>query len=165
MKKQSFAVFIFVIFCLSLSIGYALFSETVVINGTSNARGTFDIIFDNAQVKTEVGSTGASAIISSDKNTLTLAVPKLEYPGAYVEFTVDVKNDGSIPAILTGITESGLTTDPNIRVSYSGIARNDQMNQSDVKPITIKVEWLYESETSSKDIEFSIKLDFRQTTS
>ena len=36
---------VFVIFCLSLTVGYALFSETITINGTATARGTFDVVF------------------------------------------------------------------------------------------------------------------------
>ena len=164
MKKQNFLVIIFVMFCLSLTVGYALFSETITINGTATARGTFDVVFKNAIVKTEVGSTEASAVVSGDGNTLTLTVPKLEYPGAYVEFTVDAVNEGTIPAVLKGITESGLTSNPDVRISYSGVTKDEQMVQSDKRTITIKVEWLYESETAAKNIEFSIKLDYQQIT-
>ena len=164
MKKQNFLVIIFVMFCLSLTVGYALFSETITINGTATARGTFDVVFKNAIVKTEVGSTEASAVVSGDGNTLTLTVPKLEYPGAYVEFTVDAVNEGTIPAVLKGITESGLTSNPNIRITYNGVTKDEQMAQSDKRTITIKVEWLYESETAAKNIEFSIKLDYQQIT-
>ena len=165
MKKQNFLVIIFVMFCLSLTVGYALFSETIEINGTATAKGTFDVVFKNAVVKTEVGSTEASAVVSDDNNTLTLTVPKLEYPGAYVEFTVDVVNEGTIPAVLNGITETGLTANPNIKITYSGVTKDEQMAQSDKRTITIRVEWLYESESSAKDISFSIKLDYQQITS
>lgn len=165
MKKTNFFAMVFVIFCLSLTVGYALFSETIEINGTATAKGTFDVVFKNAIVKTEVGSTEASAVVSDDGNTLTLAVPKLEYPGAYVEFTVDAVNEGTIPAVLKGITETGLTANPNIKITYSGVTKDEQMNQSNFRTITIKVEWLYESEEAAKDIEFSIKLDYQQITS
>ena len=164
MKKQNFFAIIFVMFCLSLTVGYALFSETITINGTATAKGTFDVVFRNAKVKAEVGSTEASAVVSDDGNTLTLAVPKLEYPGAYVEFTVDAVNEGTIPAVLKGITESGLTSNPDVRISYSGVTKNEEMPQSDKRTITIKVEWLSESVTAAKNIEFSIKLDYQQMT-
>ena len=164
MKKQNFFAIIFVMFCLSLTVGYALFSETITINGTATAKGTFDVVFINAKVKSEVGSTEASAVVSDDGNTLTLAVPKLEYPGAYVEFTVDAVNEGTIPAVLKGITESGLTSNPDVRISYSGVTKDEEMPQSDKRTITIRVEWLYESETAAKNIVFSIKLDYQQVT-
>ena len=31
---------------LALSVGYALFSETITINGTATAKGSFDIGFE-----------------------------------------------------------------------------------------------------------------------
>lgn len=164
MKKQSFLVIIMIIFCLSASIGYALFSERININGTANARGNFDVIFENAMVKTEIGSTGATAVISEDKNILTLTVPRLEYPGAYVEFNVDVTNAGNIPAVLKNITETGLTSNTEVKISYSGLAVNEVMAQSDKRTITIKVEWLSQSVTGVQDVEFSIKLNYEQIT-
>lgn len=164
MKKQSFLVIIMIVFCLSASVGYALFSETININGTANAKGNFDVIFENAIVKTEVGSTGATATITEDKNVLTLEVPKLEYPGAYVEFNVDVKNAGNIPAVLKGITETGLTSNTEVKISYSGVAVDEVMAQSDKRTITIRVEWLSQSVTGVQDVEFSIKLDYEQIT-
>ena len=164
MKKQNFLFIIVVIFCLSLTVGYSLFSKTITINGTATAKGNFDVIFENSKVKTEVGSTGATAVISEDKNTLTLNVPKLEYPGAYAEFTVDVTNVGTIPAQLIGITESNLTASPSIKISYSGITKDEVMAQSDKRTITIRVDWLSTSTSGSETVEFSIKLNYQQKT-
>ena len=38
MKKQNFLFIIVVIFCLSLTVGYSLFSKTITINGTATAK-------------------------------------------------------------------------------------------------------------------------------
>ena len=164
MKKQNFLFIIAVIFCLSLSVGYAVFSENIKINGTATAKGNFDVVFENATVKNEVGSTGSTAIISEDKNTLTLNVPKLEYPGAYAEITVDVTNSGNIPAQLVGITESNLTASSSIKISYSGLTKDEVMAQGDKRTITIRVDWLSTSTTGSETVNFSIKLNYQQVT-
>lgn len=44
------------------------------------------------------------AVISPDKNTLTVTVDGLAYPGAGVEFATDIVNVGSIPATVEAVT-------------------------------------------------------------
>lgn len=166
MKKQSLLIVSVVAFLLTLTIGYAVFSDTITINGTANAKGNFDVEFTTASISAEVGSTNTLAEISEDKNTLTITVPKLEYPGAYSEITVTITNKGSIPAKLTTIEETGLEADPNVVVSYTGLQelKDVAINQNQTQTFNIKVMWDPNSTQSSENVEFAIKLKYEQIT-
>ncbi len=166
MKKQNIAIIGVIAFVLAISVGYALFSQTLTINGTATAKGSFDVQFATATIQKEVGSTGATATISEDKATLTVNVPKLEYPGAYVEIPVTVKNVGTIPAKLIEITETGLTTDASVKVSYTGLTelKDQQVDQNGTQSFTIKVMWDAASNKNSENVVFNIKLNYQQIT-
>ena len=92
-KKKGIIIGVLAI-ALVMVVGYALFSDTLTINGTATAKGEFDIEFNRVNSVSEIGSKGATAEISEDKNTLTINAPKLEYPSSYVE--VDVTGHGTI---------------------------------------------------------------------
>ena len=105
--------------------------------------------------------------ISSDKNTLNVTVNKLEFPGAYVEFPVTVTSKGSIPAVLESISESGLTTDDTVKVTYTNLTelKNKRLEQNGTQTFTIKVAWDENSNKSSENVQFSIKINYKQITS
>ncbi len=143
MKKQNIAIIAVVAFVLAVAVGYALFRETITINGTATAKGTFDVQLLSASVETEKGSTGAKATISGDKNTLTIEAPDLQYPGAYVEYVVTVKNVGTIYAELLSVNETGKNVAAPVKVTYTDLPEADH----DLAPgaedtFKIKVEWL-----------------------
>ena len=164
MKKQNIIMIAVVAFVLAVAVGYALFSETITINGTATAKGNFDVEFTTATISKQVGSTGATAVISPDKNTLTITVPRLEYPGAYVIIPVTVTNKGSIPAKLINIEEVGLTTDASVKVSYEGLQelKNAEVAQNGTQSFTIKVMWDANSNVSSENVTFTIRLNYQQ---
>lgn len=164
MKKQNIFMLCLTSILLILSIGYALLSDTIEIIGTATAMGTFDVEFENASITNQIGSTDASTEISIDKNSLNINVPRLQYPGSYVEVTTTISNKGSIPAMLVGIGEVDLTTDPTIKISYEGLEelKNVSMSQNDTQTFKIKITWNENSNQSSKDVNFSIKLLYRQ---
>ena len=127
MKKQNIIVVGIIAFILTVAVGYALFSETLTVTGTATAT------CDAASLTS----------ISSDKNTLNVTVNKLEFPGAYVEFPVTVTSKGSIPAVLESISESGLTTDDTVKVTYTNLTelKNKRLEQNGTQTFTIKVAW------------------------
>ena len=106
--------------CLALLLvmvaGYALFSQNLTINGTAKAEGKFNIEFTKASISAEKGSTGATATISDNGKILTITVPKLEYPGAYVDVSYTVKNTGTIDAIFNSNKLTGTTN--KIKANY-----------------------------------------------
>ena len=165
MKTRRFAIITIISFLLAISIGYALFSSTINVSGTSTAQGTFDVEFYSATVSSHDGSTDETTVINNDHDQLEITVPKLAYPGAYATITVVVKNVGSIPCKLTGITSTGLTTDPNIQITTNvSDLQNVVMTQNQTKTFTITVTWLSASTEKSENVEFSIGLNYEQAT-
>lgn len=169
MKKQNIAIIGVIAFVLAIAVGYALFSETLTVNGTATAKGDFDVEFTSVGTITKVGYTeqveGTEiASISSDKNTLTITVNKLDYPGAYVEIPVTITNKGSIDAKLKNINETGLTEENRaVKVTYSGIAASDtKIKQNETQSMTIKVEWDKDVNTSAENVTFQIQLNYVQ---
>lgn len=169
MKKQNMIIIVVVAFLLMITIGYALFSESLSINGTALAEGTFDVEFTSVGTPTCIGFTGTCDSntltgISSDKNTLNVTVNKLEFPGAYVEFPVTVTSKGTIPAVLESISETGLETDDTIKVTYTGISelKGQKLEQNGTQTFSIKVKWDENSNKSSENVQFSIKMNYKQ---
>ena len=99
--------------CLALLLvmvaGYALFSQNLNITGTAKAQGDFDIEIVRAEITGEKGSAGATATISNDGRALTITIPKLEYPGAYVDVSYDIENKGTVQAIFKNYSITGET--------------------------------------------------------
>ena len=162
--RQKKIVVAILAFILSLMVGYAVFSESLNVKGTAKAEGDFALIFNSVNGIKESGSTGATADISPDKKTLTVTVPKLQYPTAYAEIDVTIKNIGTLNAYLKGIETVGLDT-TDIKVTYSGIEQNDLIGVSQEKKMKIKVTWDEASTATSVDATFEIGLTYEQETS
>lgn len=168
MKKQSIAIIGVIAFVLAVVVGYALFSDNLTVSGSATATGDFDVEFTSVGEITKVGYTAVDATeiakISEDKNTLTVTVNKLEFPGAYVEFPVTVTSKGTIPAVLESISETGLETDDTIKVTYTGISelKGQKLEQNGTQTFSIKVKWDENSNKSSENVQFSIKMNYKQ---
>ena len=160
MKKQSIAIIGVIAFVLAVVVGYALFSDNLTVSGSATATGVGEI--------TKVGYTAVDATeiakISEDKNTLTVTVNKLDYPGAYVTIPVTITNKGSVSAKLKNINETGLTQDNRaIKVTYTGVAASDTViKTNDTQEMNIKVEWDPSINTGSSDVTFQITLEYEQ---
>ena len=117
-ENKNTLIIILIILLLLLAVGYASFSDILTISGTANAKGTFNLEFQNAEIVTAVGvdEEGTKAEISEDKNTLNVNVADLAYPGAGVEFSVDIVNVGSIPAVVNAVTPTNITGSEHIKI-------------------------------------------------
>ena len=182
MKKQNIAIIGVVAFILAVAVGYALFSESIQVNGTAKASATFDYEFTSVGEITKVGYTETKetgldgsasnmAVISSDKNTLTVTINKLDYPGAYVEIPVTITNAGTISGKLKSIEESGINSaDTMLKVSYTGVAASETViAPNETQNMTIRVEWPSDynfadatNNTVEETVQFSIKLNYEQ---
>ena len=94
---------------LALSVGYALFSETITINGTAQAKGNFDITTScvvgihpdlNATFYDMVDNGSVNDECTYNGNIIT-AKTELLYPGALRTFTAVLTNSGSVPAVIS----------------------------------------------------------------
>lgn len=146
---------------LTMGIGYALLSDTITVTGTASTTGTFDIQVDSASVITEVGSTESTITISSDKNTVNINVPKLQYPGAYTTFSITLKNVGTVPTKLKDIVENALG-DSEVEVTYSGITEQSTLAVNGSTTFTVKAEWKTASTQASAGANIDIDFVYEQ---
>lgn len=162
------------------SVAYAVFSDSLMISGTASAKGTFDLEFQNATVvlaETEgIDEINTTAVISDDKNTLTVNVADISYPGAGATFSVDIANVGTIPAkvksvIQTNIKGSGLakiTGLEQIGIDRPSIEAKEKYN------LKFRVEWdpeITDEEyinnllaTEGDTVSFKLEIEYEQKT-
>lgn len=95
---------------LVLSVGYALFSDTITINGTASAKGSFDITaacqtgisselgtVESLGLAAEGGYENDSCDVNDDEVTMNV---NFLYPGARRYFTWKATNNGTIDSTL-----------------------------------------------------------------
>ena len=106
---------------LTLSVGYALFSDTITIEGTATAQGNFDIEVTCLTVVPDefkqilgdelesYGYKDESCVVTDDKITYSVS---LEYPGAKKYSVIKLTNVGTIDSQILDekIWDSGVTT-------------------------------------------------------
>ena len=93
----------------SLTIVYSALNVTLNIQGSAEVvASNWDIHLDN--VKVTSGSVSGDAPTISGGTTATFST-KLEVPGDFYEFTIDVVNDGSIDAMIDSITKTPTLTE------------------------------------------------------
>ena len=100
MNKKKGIIIGVVLFVLAVAVGYALFSDTLTINGTATAQGNFDLTY-SCELDSKNGS--ATGDCSVDGNTVT-TTSTLSKPNDSAIYKVTVTNDGSIPAVLKTVT-------------------------------------------------------------
>ena len=100
---------------LVMSVGYALFSDTITINGSATAKGDFEITTEAIDLNEEDYSTiipfspitvgiVEKPTISVSNNVVTTNV-ELGSPGSFHTFGIKVKNTGTIPAKLKSVED------------------------------------------------------------
>ena len=104
-KQGKIKLLLVVIFCLTL--GFALLSTTLKINGTAGIKSNrWSIHWDDDSIDDSgVTPTTAADVTDTDKQNISFAV-QLELPGDYYEFTVDAVNDGTINGAIDSIKKN-----------------------------------------------------------
>ena len=117
---------------LMLGIGYALLSQTLQINGTSNITSKWKILFTSAEEK-EMNNATTQLKEITDDTTLTLNV-ELTQPGATATYDVVVANQGDLDAVLSkieGVEETNSSDPLPIKVHLENIAEGDPLLKGD----------------------------------
>ncbi len=152
MKKKNskkFVLSLLVLLLLTISIGYATLSTTLKINGTSGINNpTWNVHFANIEVTDGSVSATKAATIDTATTTVDYNVD-LTKPGDFYEFTVDVKNEGSINAKLSALpTISGVSTEQDVYTNYtvtykdgSAIKADDKLASGETKTLKVRVEF------------------------
>ena len=181
-KKRTLILLLIVI--LFISVGYALLSATLNIQGVSDITASrWDIHWDAA---TYTKSSGSVDILNPSRTANSSPIltdtdisfgTKLEKPGDYAQFTVNVVNDGTFDAELTAITISPALTPAQQKyleytVTYAGVEYHTSTSglrvalpasTSNTAVVKIRVEYIQPSNAAdlpSTDTTFSSTVSF-----
>lgn len=129
--KKKYLIILLVVLLLGLAVGYAAFSDTLLITGTASAGGTFDVKFIEYSLTNSQGidTTNSTVVASNDDDTLTVTVAGLSYPGAGTTVHTKIKNVGSIPAKVKSVTATPASGTGALDTSGSGAIKIDGLQQ------------------------------------
>ncbi|MBQ2640159.1 MAG: hypothetical protein IJF92_05330 [Bacilli bacterium] len=152
-KKRNMYLLIVFVVALVIGIGYAILSNNLNIAGSTNIKdNTWNIHFENLNVTS--GSVSATTPTISNGTNITYTVT-LDKPGDYYEFSVDVKNAGSIDAMISGISNTGLTSEQKKYMTYSAtydsgvdIAEKQELKANSKERIRVTVRYRYDINVS-----------------
>ncbi|MDD3452975.1 MAG: hypothetical protein PHN42_01690 [Bacilli bacterium] len=163
-KKQNSRVYVIISLCailFTMTIGYAIFSEALNINGTAVTTGIFDVQFSATSITSATGCTPTSTI-STDKNGLTISVPDLAKPGSNAVISVTVKNTGNIDANLLSVNVTG-NNDSDVTVTYPTWPTGVVLAPNETYTFDITVAWATSSTVANKNVTFTATLNYQQT--
>ena len=103
-KKKTRKLLLLLVLVIAISVGFALLSTTLFINGTSTIKGNkWDIRWDSDSVAVTEGSVAAEDPEVTENDTKVSFEVELELPGDYYEFTIDAINAGTIDGMISDI--------------------------------------------------------------
>lgn len=119
-RKKKMSVLILLLLIGFITIGYAVLNSDLTITGTSHiTNATWDVHFETISVTTGSVTATTAPTIASGGLSVTYEVT-LTKPGDFYEFSVNVKNDGSVTAKLSAApTISGPTTAQDVYTNYT----------------------------------------------
>ncbi len=167
-NKSKVLVVALIVLLLAMAIAYASFSGVLKISGKADASGKFEVIFTNGVVSSS--EHGTATVSQSDSTKMTANI-KLSYPGDGCYVTATIKNNGTVPAKLTGFNlyNKGTTTafsndDIEVLVPNMDTTGNEVLEAGESCTITFTVKWKKDSKATSATAEFDIELDYEQST-
>ena len=161
-KRKVIAVVAVLILVFAVSIGYAYLSATFTINGSSKISGeTWDLHFENYSQtanSTITPAAGKTPDTSGNNKTAISYEVEFEQPGDVYEFTIDVRNGGSVDAMIESfqtkikiddgeeqvLTNSNLPTYMSHSITYSdgvALANNQKIESEHSETLLVRVEF------------------------
>lgn len=186
-RKRNAIVLALIVLLIATAIGYAAFASTLNITGSATANGKWDVHFANASItKSETGNSveiqDGNGDPATTGETLDVSV-RLTYPGDTATVTVNVVNDSTCAANLTGFTvnaedDGGTTLSPTNNVWTDGVLQmqlnvpNFTANSTTIasgasQTYTMTFTWVDDNVTNEADItaNFGIEMNFAQPNS
>ena len=154
LNRKSFIILL----VLCLGIGFAYLTSNLTINGNTTVSGTkWSVYFNKVDISEgSVEATVEPTVTATTTTTLDYRV-LLDKPGDFYEFTVEVKNDGTIDAMIDSITMTSLETDVSKYLSYTAtyedgtsLAQNDVLKKKSTATYIVRVE--YKKNISASDL-------------
>lgn len=149
-KKKKLIILLLVLF---LSIGFAILSANLSINGGVGFNSNnFDVHFENIKVISEDVDYSTLEVDSSDNTKINASI-NFKEPSEIFEYSVDVVNGGGIDAIFDSLTNninSTLEDYISVDIKYfdnSSINQNDLLRMGQSKRIRVKITYNYDIDT------------------
>lgn len=175
-RGQTLLIVVLAVSILIMSIGFAGMNKDVVSTGNVTlGKTSWSIHFLKNTYTESTGSIAANPAptIGDDTTSITYSV-KLDKPGDYHEFTVDVINDGDFDAKLSKITieaNNNASNYASYAITYDGSTYSDtttiensylkhkDVTETGIKTMKVRVDYLTptsEEELLSEDLEFTL---------
>ena len=168
MNKQNKIIVGVIALILTLTIGYAVFTQSLNVKGTASAKGEFGLAFKSSDKNPNCNGYSKECItsnlyrLSEDGKTMTVTVENLTYPTAYVELPVVVKNIGTVDAVLKAVDVNVETGTDDVSVTYTGISANETLKANEQRDVVVRVEWKEASSNSTISAKFNVSLSYAQ---
>ena len=148
LKQNKTQVYLLLIFSLALliGVGYAALSATLNINGqTTINKASWDVHMEDINVTSGSVTATTAPTLDTAKTTVNFSV-KLTNPGDFYEFTVKEVNKGTIDAMISTISKTGLTTTQAKYLDYTvtydsglSLAQNQILKAGSSEYLRVKV--------------------------
>lgn len=180
-KKISYSGLVVVVLAVAvlvMSVGFAVFSTNLSINGTAQvSSSSWQVEFDESSYEETVGSVSPTSDPTINTTSMTYQVT-LAKPTDFYEFTIDVKNLGTFNAQLKSITMTDISEHANYlkyTVTYNGTQYTQTTSNlsipleagTGVEEVKVRVEYVQPSDASqlpseAKTVTLSASLDYEQ---
>ncbi len=172
-RKINYILSLSILFML-FTIGYAFLTTSVSINGTGYInRAEWNVRFSNIQTK--AGSVTPTTIPTISDNTSVAFAATLENPGDFYEFTIDVVNSGTIPAMIDTVSVlPTLTTEQANYFSYSvtysdgaEVISKQLLDAGDTETLKVSFQYLELADNTlypiqDQNFQFNLSIDYVQ---
>ena len=162
MKKRNIIIGSLSVIVLLMIVGYAAFSTSLNIKGTSNITSNWNVKISNVTTKNTVGTASNNENPTFTDTAVTFKTD-LKSPGDSLEYEVTITNSGTLNAKVDKITLSD-TNNPAIKFTSSGITEGDVIEAGGKGILLVKVEFLstVSSTPSNKTSNLTVTLDYVQ---
>ena len=113
MKKKNMIIIGVIALILVVAVGYAIFSDTLTINGSATAKGDFNLSYACEFVDEDIEFPDDTGLVASTgtgscsvENNVVTTTSEFYKPTDGTIFKVTVTNNGSIPAVLKTVDSS-----------------------------------------------------------
>ncbi len=141
-RFQNVLIILLAVAVVGMSIGFAAIQSQLTINGNATFKAAkWEVIWDNGSVhETEVNGTNLGTV-TVNNNNLNVDYTVTLKPNTAYSFTVDIVNNGTFPAKLTGITFNGkspaqMSTQYGTKIGYTFMYGTTPYTQN-VSPNTV----------------------------
>ena len=158
-KNNTNISILFFILIFLIGLGYAYLNSSLAVNGIFNiGLNNWDIHFVNLVVKEGSSEAVSPAAIDVNDNTKVNYSVKLNLPGDYYEFEVDVKNFGTLPGEISVVSLNGLDSSLSQIIQYTikykssgdDLQVGDKLNPGAKKTIVVRL--YYNKDITSEEL-------------